>query len=250
MRVDPATRAGREVRHGEFLASGRPEVTWGWGTPAGRLRAARRARLIAEGAGLGPGVHALELGCGTGLFTEYFAATGARITAIDLSDDLLAFARARPLDPTRVQFLLGRFEDLRGAEPFDAVVGSSVLHHLELHDALENAIRLLKPGGRFSFAEPNMLNPLVFLERQFSFLPIFSYTSPDETAFVRWHLSRTLERHGLSDIHITPFDWLHPRTPAALIPAVRAIGAVVEGIPVAREFSGSLSIRACKAARA
>jgi SAM-dependent methyltransferase len=250
MRVEPATRAGREVRHGEFLAAGNPERTWGWGTPAGQLRAARRAALIAAGAGLGPGVHALELGCGTGLFTEFFAATGARITAIDLSDDLLAFARARSLDPSRVQFQLGRFEDLRGAEPFDAVVGSSVLHHLDLHDAIENAIRLLKPGGRFSFAEPNMLNPQVFLERQFSFLPIFSYTSPDETAFVRWRLARTLERHGLSDIRITPFDWLHPHTPPALIPAVSAIGALIEAIPIAREFSGSLSIRACKPANA
>ena len=246
MRVDPATRAGREVRHGEFLAAGHPEITWGWGTPAGRLRAARRAGLIAAGARLGPGVHALELGCGTGLFTEYFAATGARVTAIDLSDDLLAFARARPLDRSRVHFVLGRFEDLREAEPFDAVIGSSVLHHLELHDALENAVRLLKPGGRFSFAEPNMLNPQVFLERQFSFLPIFSYTSPDETAFVRWRLARILERHGLSDIRITPFDWLHPRTPPALIPAVSAIGAAVERIPIAREFSGSLCIHARK----
>jgi SAM-dependent methyltransferase len=250
MRVDPATRAGREVRHGEFLAAGHPEVTWGWGTPAGRLRAVRRARLIAEGAGLGPGIHALELGCGTGLFTEYFAATGARITAIDLSDDLLAFARARPLDPSRVQFLLGRFEDLQGADPFDAVVGSSVLHHLELHDAVANAVRLLKPGGRFSFAEPNMLNPQVFLERRFNFLPIFSYTSPDETAFVRWRLARTLERHGLGDIRITPFDWLHPHTPPALIPAVSAVGAVIETIPLAREFSGSLSIHARKPATA
>jgi SAM-dependent methyltransferase len=246
MRVDPATRAGREVRHGEFLAAGNPERTWGWGTPAGQLRAARRAKLIAAGAGLGPGVHALELGCGTGLFTEYFAATGARITAIDLSDDLLAFARARSLDPSRVQFQLGRFEDLRGGEPFDAIVGSSVLHHLDLNDAIENAIRLLKPGGRFSFAEPNMLNPQVFLERQFSFLPIFSYTSPDETAFVRWRLTRTLERHGLREIRITPFDWLHPHTPPAVIPAVSAVGAFMEAIPIAREFSGSLSIRACK----
>jgi hypothetical protein len=95
-----------------------------------------------------------------------------------------------------------------------------------------------------------MLNPQVFLERRLQFLPIFSYTSPDETAFVRWRLSRTLERHGLTDVGITPFDWLHPSTPPALIPVVRALSAFIEAVPLAREFSGSLSIRARKPAHA
>src|SRR5206468_9601873 len=139
---------------------------------------------------------ALEAGCGSGLFTQSFAATGAIVTAIDISDDLLAYARARRLDAARVRFIQGRFEDLRGEPPFDAVIGSSVLHHLDLDDALETAYKLLRPGGHFSFAEPNLLNPQVFLERRLSFLPMFSHVSPDETAFVRWSFARALARHG------------------------------------------------------
>ncbi len=236
------TRAAREIQHGERLAAGDPDLIWGWGTPAGKLRAARRAALIAAGGRLQAGARVLEVGCGTGLFTERFAATGANLTAIDISEDLLAFARGRRLDPAQVRFMRGRFEDLRGEPPFDAVIGSSVLHHLDLDDALDTARLLLRPGGYLSFAEPNLLNPQVFLERRFSSLPMFSYVSPDETAFVRWRLADTLGRHGYTDIRITPFDWLHPATPPWLIAPVRQLTRLLERIPLVRECAGSIAI--------
>jgi len=89
-----------------------------------------------------------------------------------------------------------------------------------------------------------MLNPQVYLERRFHYLPMFSYTSPDETAFVRWRLADELRRAEFQEVSITPFDWLHPATPKPLVPLVRGIGAMIERIPLAREFSGSLHIRA------
>ena len=77
-----------EIEHGRLIA-GQEESVWHWGTPAGRLRVHRRAKLIADAAGLTTGVRALELGCGTGIFTRHFAATGASIVAIDVSPELL-----------------------------------------------------------------------------------------------------------------------------------------------------------------
>ena len=59
------TRAEHEINHGKWLSERDAESVWGWGSPAGRLRARHRADLIAEGAGLGPGLTAVELGCGT-----------------------------------------------------------------------------------------------------------------------------------------------------------------------------------------
>jgi hypothetical protein len=43
------TRAKREISHGKWLAEQETEVVWGWGTPAGRVRAQRRANLILAG---------------------------------------------------------------------------------------------------------------------------------------------------------------------------------------------------------
>ena len=172
-------RAQHEIDHGRHLADVGAEVAWGWGTPAGRLRAARRAQIIAAGARLGPGVRALEIGCGTGLFTSYFATSGADVLAVDISPDLLALAHQRRIASPRVQFLEARFEELEFEEPFDAVIGSSVLHHLDLATALPNLFRVLKPGGWCSFAEPNMLNPQVFLERHVPAMRQWLHVSPD-----------------------------------------------------------------------
>ena len=238
------TRAEREILHGKHLAVMQTETVWGWGTPAGQVRARRRADMIIEGAGLGPGQRALEIGCGTGVFTEMFARRGAEIVAVDISSELLEKARARNLPARQVTFLEKRFENCDVDGPFDAVIGSSILHHLDIVDALVNIRRLLKPGGILSFAEPNLLNPQVYLERKFHYLPMFSYTSPDETAFVRWKFARLLKEQGFSDVSITPFDWLHPATPRPLIGSIRGVGRLLEYVPGVREFSGSLYIRA------
>jgi len=240
----PLNRQEREIAHSRTLAWGDTEQLWGWNSPAGRKRAERRGELIARGAGLGPDTRILEIGCGTGMFTGIFARTGARIVAVDISGDLLTKAREKGLPTDRVLFLEKRFEDCALVGPFDAVVGSSVLHHLEVGESLARIHTLLKPGGVMCFAEPNLLNPQVFIERKFTFIrPWLSYVSPDETAFVRWRIAAALRRSGFEEVETTPFDWLHPATPERLIGTVSAIGHFLERMPVLREFSGSVLIR-------
>jgi 2-polyprenyl-3-methyl-5-hydroxy-6-metoxy-1,4-benzoquinol methylase len=242
--VNLSRRAQHEIVHGRLLAQGDPEVIWGWGTPAGRLRAQRRAALIAQGAELKPGVRALEIGCGTGLFTEMFAQTGAQLIAVDISKDLLARARLRNLPPDRVIFLEKRFEDCQVDGPFDAIIGSSILHHLDIQITLPKIYELLKPGGIICFAEPNMMNPQVYIERQFAhWKKWFWYVSEDETAFFRWQLAGLLSQAGFCEVEITPFDWLHPATPARFIRHIKTLGHLLECTPLIREFSGSLLIR-------
>jgi 2-polyprenyl-3-methyl-5-hydroxy-6-metoxy-1,4-benzoquinol methylase len=236
-------RAINEIEHGKFLAAGQAESIWGWGSPAGEVRALKRGRKIIAAAQLGSGVRALELGCGTGLFTQLFAETGALITANDISPDLIDLAKKQ--NPG-VEFIVERFEDLSEAKPYDAIIGSSVLHHLEVDEALQKSHHLLRPGGRLAFAEPNMLNPQVFAERTF-LRKALKYVSPDETAFVRWSLGNKLKKFGFTEIKITPFDWLHPAIPKGMIKLVEGIGGLMEKTPLLREFSGSLLISAKRA---
>ena len=49
-----SNRVANEIAHGRHLAAGDPEELWGWGTPAGRVRARRRAALILEQARVEP----------------------------------------------------------------------------------------------------------------------------------------------------------------------------------------------------
>ena len=227
-----------------MLALSDPERVWGWGTPAGSVRAHRRADLIAMGAGLRPGRRALEVGCGTGTFTEIFASTGADLVAVDISAELLEKARARRLPPGRVRFLEMPFEECHVEGTFDAVIGSSILHHLDVPAVLPKIFALLKEGGRMVFAEPNMLNPQIALQKNIPWLKRLLGDSPDETAFVRWSFLRSLRDAGFGDIVITPFDWLHPAIPAPMISVVSRLGSCLERTPGIREFAGSLLIRA------
>ena len=93
-----------------------------------------------------------------------------------------------------------------------------------------------------------MLNPQIAVQKNVRWIKEKLGDSPDETAFVRWRLAKMLREIGFVDIRVTPFDWLHPATPKALIPAVRGIGKVLEVLPGLREFSGSLHILATRPA--
>jgi ubiquinone/menaquinone biosynthesis C-methylase UbiE len=232
-------RLAREIAFHERIAS-RAEAFWSWNTPAGRRRAEHRAALLIRATGLGPGKHALELGCGTGIFLERAASTGARICAIDLSQPLLRRAGQRMAGSPRVRFVCGNAEAMPYPDgTFDAVYGSSVLHHLDLDRALREVFRVLRPGGWAAFAEPNLLNPQVAL--MFNFAPTKPWfgVSPDEMAFTRFRAKRALRQAGYAESSVRPFDFLHPSIPAALVAGVARASDFLEGLPLVREIAGS-----------
>jgi 2-polyprenyl-3-methyl-5-hydroxy-6-metoxy-1,4-benzoquinol methylase len=175
-----------------------------------------------------------------------FAASGAHLVAVDISGDLLEKARTRGLPTERVHFIEKQFEDCLVDGPFDAVIGSSILHHLDLDVAIPRIYELLRPGGLMVFAEPNMLNPQILLQKNIPWLKRLLGDSPDETAFVRMLFRRLLMRAGFNEVEITPFDWLHPATPQTWTGVVGGIGSIFERIPGLREFAGSLLIRSAR----
>lgn len=97
----------------------------------------------------------LELGCGTGLNTEWLAAQVGHVVATDVSDEMIARARER-LTPDSVTL-----QALDVTEPwpfeasrFDAVVATLVLEHVEaLGPVFQEARRALRDGGTFYLAE-------------------------------------------------------------------------------------------------
>ena len=239
-------RNQHEIEHGRMLASKGAESIWGWESPAGKVRAQRRARLILSRIPSGNKQSYLEIGCGTGDFTRLFSQSGASITAVDISEDLTAIARKNLSDNPNVDVITSSFEDLPKDVKYDAVIGSSVLHHLDIQPALAQIFNLLVPGGTLSFAEPNMLNPQIMVQKNIPWIKKKMGDSPDETAFFRWQISTYLQKTGFIDIQVTPFDWLHPLIPPSLITTISSIGSVFEKIPVVKEFAGSLLISARK----
>jgi SAM-dependent methyltransferase len=91
------------------------------------------------------GERILDLGCGHGVLTAEIAAAGADVLGVDLSEELLAAARARGLTVLRMD---GHALPFRGE--FDAVFSNAALHWMRRPElVIAGVARALKPGGRF-----------------------------------------------------------------------------------------------------
>lgn len=95
---------------------------------------------------------ALELGCGIGFFSDYFAKEGVKMTSVDFSTVAIKKARERTREGYRSpNFYVGdvtHLEDITG--PFDISFDVGCFHCLDQWEQMEYASevnRLLKPGG-------------------------------------------------------------------------------------------------------
>src|SRR3990172_3718814 len=209
------SRLQNEIQHGKYLVEHGPGMLWGWETPAGKERWARRVAMLTSH--ISSGMQVLEVGCGTGYFTKELAKTGALITAIDISRDLLEVAQSE-IKSKNVLFQIENAYALTFNDNyFDSIVGSSVLHHLEVDRALSEFYRVLKPGGSLYFTEPNMLNPQLLVQKNIPYIKRRMGESPDETAFFRWPLVKKIVRYGFKKVKAKPFDFLHPNIPKSSI---------------------------------
>jgi cyclopropane-fatty-acyl-phospholipid synthase len=116
---------------------------------------ANKYRLIAQGAGLAPGMHVLEIGSGWGGFALYAAGErGCRVTTITISREQLELARERVRaaglqDRVDVQFR--DYRDIAGT--YDAIVSIEMLEAVgsEYYPTFFRVCdRVLVPGGRLS----------------------------------------------------------------------------------------------------
>jgi SAM-dependent methyltransferase len=237
-------RYAAELRQAEAIAAGR-EAAWGWSSPAGRLRAARRATFLIRAAGLERGVDCLELGAGSGEYTQRLLASGCNLTAVELSATTAAICADRVAG--RAEVVVGNVEtgEALAGRSFDAAVGVSVLHHVNLEQCLDTTFGLLRNGGRFAFSEPNMANPQVWAERHVEPVRRLRHVTPHETAFHPEELRAAFERAGFVVEICEPFEFLHPATPRGLIRPFRRLERVLEQTPV-RRIGGSIRIAGYK----
>ena len=238
-------RAARERAHFDQLADEVGEVWWGNSTPFGLERSALRVRLLTALLDRLGDPRCLEIGAGRGTFTESMleARPNLRLTAIELSPRQVELAKARLTRFPNLDFQIGDASRLACADrSIDAVFGFSILHHVDLDATLAEMRRVLRPGGIIWFSEPNMLNPQVAVEKNVRVVGRWLQNSEDETAFVRFSLSKTLRRAGFDHVNVRPFDFLHPGLPAFLLGPMRVVNPVLEKVPLLREIAGSLEI--------
>jgi len=93
--------------------------------------------------------YALEVGCGTGVFSRLLAGRADRVLALDLSPQMIRIAKERSAAYTNIDF---EAADARTRElptdRFDCIVSVATLHHLPASDMLSKMRRALAVGGR------------------------------------------------------------------------------------------------------
>jgi ubiquinone/menaquinone biosynthesis C-methylase UbiE len=144
----------RRLRFAEGFASDDPtfarrlpfrDVT-GRNVAAWRLRAFHYV-LLRAGLGLLPHVRdVLDVGAGNGWLARRLAAARYRVTALDVDATDTGLGG---LDDPRVKRVRGELEALPfGAAAFDVVIVAAALHYaLDVHRALAECARVLRPGG-------------------------------------------------------------------------------------------------------
>jgi dolichol-phosphate mannosyltransferase len=194
-----------------------------------------------------PGESVLEIGAGSGLWTEHLVEVckGTEVTAAVFNDDLASAAEERGLRGARVVRVNDLLLDLP-TESFDYVVGTAILCHDRYGENLSEIHRLLKPGGQILFFEANFWNPQVLLKNTVPGLGRRLGQASCQVGMRRYRLMEETSRRGFIEVTVLPYDIVHPRTPPALISSVQSIAFVLEHVPGVRDLSGTLYIWARK----
>lgn len=105
-----------------------------------------------------PPARILDLGCGGGWTSSFFAMRGYEVVGQDIAPDMIELAQencARHGLEQRLSFLCSDFESLDMDGQFDAAIFFDSLHHAEDELlAIGSAYRALKPGGVLITHEP------------------------------------------------------------------------------------------------
>lgn len=97
--------------------------------------------------------HALDVGCGAGVFSVWMARQGLAVTGIDLFPEAIAMGEKLAVDKgVKVDFVAADIFAYAPERPFDLVFDSGCLHSLVGGDVAaykQQVLRWLAPGGEY-----------------------------------------------------------------------------------------------------
>jgi SAM-dependent methyltransferase len=244
MRLSPWERLGRNLSEMERSR----EAYWLRYPATSPIKLRWRALTVRHAFHVLPGERILELGAGSGIWTEHLADVlrGENpITAAVFNGDLADRARARKLPNVTIALIDDLGADLE-PESFDYVVGTAILCHDAYAHNLRALAALLKPGGELLFFEANYWNPQVLAKNVVPGLGRWAGQARCERGMRRFQLLQETSRAGFAQIEVIPYDIVHPRLPRRLVGGAQALAYLFEHTPGVKELCGTLYLWAKK----
>ena len=194
------------------------------------------------------GMTGIDLGCGTGAFTKRLQPL-LLMTGVDISPRSIERARQQG----GPEYHVGDITDVPlPTGSYDCAVMSGVLHHFPAAGvrvrSLREALRLLKPGGRFFSYDPNRHSPSMFLYRH-PRSPLVSAAgkTDNEVLLTRAQLTAELVAAGFERVEVVglsgiSYRFVEGRVARALLPIYNGIYERVMQLPFLEKRFGTFLI--------
>jgi dolichol-phosphate mannosyltransferase len=214
--------------------------------PIARDRLLWRAQSFRQLVHLLPGQTVLELGCGEGLLARGLVEITrgeCPITSVGFSAES---GRPAELPPNVEHLTLDALPGALDGRKFDFIVAMDLLDQRNCAWLLQQAYRLLKPGGELVFFESNPWNPVLRLRR--SLAALFGRHDP-RSLLNQLQLYELASEVGFIRVFSVYTDFLYAPLTPRLVWLLRGASIVLENTPAIRRMAGSIVIHAQKPPR-
>ena len=175
---------------------------------------------------------------GAGNDLPYLSPLSNRITGIDISP-----AAIRQIADPTIDKHVGDIKHMNmfANNQFDLIVMSAFFHHFVkfgFDEFLQEARRVLRPGGHFFSFEPSLLHPFCFAAWcGKKILGNITGCVEDESPFCPVRLTAAMKRCGFRDVTISAASYSHNRMPIPLARIIHAMTYPLLRAPLVKYFA-------------
>lgn len=184
------------------------------GHPAQRFWHSAKMRLIARLNIVGDNKTVIDIGCGSGVVSNFLSTSCQRVVGIDANPAATTFAH-REFAKENLTFLNLKIEELDQVEEFDLLLCFEVLEHLHkanVHRAMSKFLEIAKPDAKLVITVPNNRSPWPLIERLLDFFKMVPTLKDEQhlSTFNKRELTSGLERSGWKVEKIGTFNGISP----------------------------------------
>lgn len=168
----------------------------------------------------------LDIGCGSGVFSQHFNELGYDVCGIDISEGMIKHSKSKEYqNANKIQFVHGSLYDMCDKlKVADNIVCSSVLEYVDDDKLfLDICYRLLSPGGTLFITVPNLVSsvrkkeilfkkfsclfwPFIFVPKVRKFLQYLKVSSNWYTINSFKQLAKSLRYEVVENVFFNPTD--------------------------------------------